>query len=319
MLWGFSALLLIAITCYGQEITPVKDYWYMTTSDSSAKLYVVEFGKGDTVVVLHGGWGGEHSYLFDPLQGLDAEYHFVLYDQRGSLRSPCSDSSKISVAKHVEDLEKLRKEFHLQRMTLLAHSMGTFLAMSYLEMYPANVKGLVLLGPIPPKIPNDSADNLESYATKSGHAAEALVLQRSEVADEYRKYGLERRNLSEKEESYRWRIKFASANIFHVDRWRQMREGGRGVFYSGKAAEATISSMPEHWDFTNALMAHPYPITVIVGDHDYADLNSGLNRRIMAALPNVEVLTIKDAGHCAWIDDPQLFRGFLDKALRKYR
>ena len=43
----------------------------------------MEFGTaeaaGDTVVV-HGGFGAEHSYLIEPLLPLSDRYHFVLYD-----------------------------------------------------------------------------------------------------------------------------------------------------------------------------------------------------------------------------------------------
>ena len=46
-----------------------------------------EFGTGkDTVLVLHGGFGAEHSYMLTALRPLEKQYHFVLYDQRGSLR-----------------------------------------------------------------------------------------------------------------------------------------------------------------------------------------------------------------------------------------
>ncbi len=42
-------------------------------------------------------------------KGLTDKYHFIFYDQRGSLRSPVPDSL-ISYENHIEDLELLRKE-----------------------------------------------------------------------------------------------------------------------------------------------------------------------------------------------------------------
>ncbi|RAW02102.1 alpha/beta fold hydrolase [Pseudochryseolinea flava] len=69
------------------------------------KLYVRTLGYGsDTVVLLHGGWGGEHHTLLDAVRGLEDKFLFVLYDQRGSLRSPFPDSL-ISFEHHIEDLE----------------------------------------------------------------------------------------------------------------------------------------------------------------------------------------------------------------------
>lgn len=69
---------------------PVRQ-WYMKTADDVVH-YVAEHGiesrPGNVVVVLHGGWGAEHSYLLPAVRPLGHEYKFVLYDQRGSLRSP---------------------------------------------------------------------------------------------------------------------------------------------------------------------------------------------------------------------------------------
>lgn len=67
----------------GQPLPDGAEDWYLETSDGT-DLYVVEFGAaaapGDTVVVLHGGWGAEHSYLRSAVEPLANQYHFVLYD-----------------------------------------------------------------------------------------------------------------------------------------------------------------------------------------------------------------------------------------------
>jgi proline iminopeptidase len=50
----------------------------------------------------------EHRYLLDALRGLEDRFHFVFYEQRGSLRSSSPDSL-VSVAAHTRDLERLRQ------------------------------------------------------------------------------------------------------------------------------------------------------------------------------------------------------------------
>ena len=79
--------------------------WYMNTTDADgAKMshYIAEHGveskPGNTVIALHGGWGAEHSYLVPAIKPLASEYRFVLYDQRGSLRSPATPPAKITYA-----------------------------------------------------------------------------------------------------------------------------------------------------------------------------------------------------------------------------
>ncbi|MEI9810720.1 MAG: alpha/beta fold hydrolase [Bacteroidota bacterium] len=70
--------------------------------------------------------------------------HFIFYDQRGSLRSPCADSV-LSVNDHLNDIERIRKAFKSERINLIGHSMGTWLAMAYLEKYPDRAGKLILL------------------------------------------------------------------------------------------------------------------------------------------------------------------------------
>jgi pimeloyl-ACP methyl ester carboxylesterase len=114
--------------------------WYLPTGDGY-RLFVQEFGRGaETLVVLHGGWGAEHSYLLDAFKGFETRFHLVFYDQRGSLRSPCP-TEKISVEKHIEDLDLLRAALGLERMNIVAHSMGTYLAQAYLQKHPERVQG----------------------------------------------------------------------------------------------------------------------------------------------------------------------------------
>ena len=104
----------------------VEDEWYLPSADGEARLYVWEVGRGDPVIVLHGGFGAEHSYLYDAVRGLSDRHRFVFYDQRGSLRSPCALEA-VRFEAHVADLETLRAELGLERVSLFAHSMGTVL------------------------------------------------------------------------------------------------------------------------------------------------------------------------------------------------
>ena len=92
------------------EGVPVNQ-WYMRTQNADGSQlahYIVEYGveakSGNTVIVLHGGWGAEHSYLIPAIRPIADTHRFVLYDQRGSLRTPVSPPAKISYSALVEDL-----------------------------------------------------------------------------------------------------------------------------------------------------------------------------------------------------------------------
>lgn len=120
--------------------------WYLPTRDGAGELFVFELGSDkDPVIVLHGGPGADFRCMLPIAYGLDTDFHFVFYDQHGSLHSRVIPDS-ISMAKHVDDLERLREALCVARLSLVSHSAGTMLAFAYLEAHPARVANLVLVG-----------------------------------------------------------------------------------------------------------------------------------------------------------------------------
>lgn len=144
-----SALALFSSAVQAQTL-PDSTSWYLFEGNpAQVRQYVMEVGKGPTVVVIHGGYGAEHSYLLKPFLPLSGKHHLVFYDQRGSLRSPAG-THEVSLPKLVDDLEALRQELGQDKLVLLTHSMGATTAMAYLARYPERVRGLVLTAPALP-------------------------------------------------------------------------------------------------------------------------------------------------------------------------
>ncbi|NLN18839.1 MAG: alpha/beta hydrolase [Firmicutes bacterium] len=285
--------------------------WYLNTPDT-CRLFVQEYGIGDEyVVVLHGGWGGEHSYLLDAFEGVEEHFVLVFYDQRGSLRSPCP-SELISVDKHVQDLECLREQLGVDRLNIVAHSMGTILAMMYLDRYPERVKGLVFISPSAPRSP---FEKWELELLERHEQAKQAFFERQEIDLEIKRQGLDREwdELSDKEKTNAWRIRFAGSNLYHVEHWPQLK-GGQ-IFFSQEAAEAALRSMPRQYDFTSALARHPWPIHIIEGDHDFGPVYVEYTRQWVSKIGNARLTVIRNAGHNPWIDSPDEFTTALIEAL----
>ncbi|ODQ53911.1 prolyl aminopeptidase serine peptidase [Saitoella complicata NRRL Y-17804] len=111
-------------------------------------LYYEQSGKpdGKPVVYLHGGPGGGTSALdrryFDP-----EVYRIVLFDQRGSGKSePSAELRENTTWDIVEDIEKLRKHFGIDKWVVFGGSWGSTLALSYAQTHPDRVKALILRG-----------------------------------------------------------------------------------------------------------------------------------------------------------------------------
>jgi len=93
----FVTVLLSGVAFSALAVEPNElNEWYVWSSDGT-QIYVRAIGKGDKsadpIIVLHGGFGAEHSYLIPAIEPLSKKHRFVLFDQRGSLRSPATPMS----------------------------------------------------------------------------------------------------------------------------------------------------------------------------------------------------------------------------------
>ena len=284
------------------------DQWYLWTEDNS-RLFVAEGGQGDSVIVIHGGWGAEHSYLIPALEPLFDQFHFTFYDQRGSLRSPAPDST-ISLQQFVSDLEQLRQELGISKVTLLSHSMGSYLAYAYLKEHPEHVKGLALLGPVlPTGVDRENKQSADRQFVEFAKANEKRELKEEGL--------LEKQDLNAKQQTAKWRIGYASGNIYHIDRWEQLK-GGQAFYNSDIAAlinENTTSGLMD--DFLATLKSHSIPMYIIIGDHDLVDFGLSTWPEVAGHIPHMNLLTLKKAGHNSWIDKPGRFNDSVEKALNQ--
>ncbi len=290
--------------------------WFLSTGNwfNDPKLYVRAIGHGkDTVVLLHGGWGGEHSSLVSLMRGLEDKYLFVLYDQRGSLRSPFPESA-ISFENHIEDLERIRKELHVAKLKIAGHSMGALLAAAYHDKYPHRVKSLTLLAPAPLRIPLPPEYKV---LQESKNEKVRAFLSRPEVNDELKKLNLLRESppLTSKEETNKFRISFASRFLYDMSRWNELIAGG--PYYNAKTDQLTSQTMPASWDYYKNFRESKVPVSVILGDHDFLDMGASIVKKCTDGLPNAQVTVIEKAGHQIWTDQTESFRSQFDRALKK--
>ena len=290
--------------------------WYLQTVDKAAFLYLKEVGQGELVIVLHGGPGADHRYLTAIADGLQRQFRFIFYDQRGSGLSFCPKEI-VSMEKTVQDLETIRQALGKARINLISHSFGTMLAMNYLQAYPQNVKNLVLLGALDPKNGNRAyftPAELENFARRNDEIKR--FNGRPEVRIQIERAGLNKPSLTPYEASQLRRINSAAGSIYKVTRWRQ------NVFFiaNKETAQAIRNSTNFVYDWTKILSAHPFPLTVINGEYDYVVGSKGSpiwKRVVKTEATNVRLVLIQDAGHNSWIDDPEKFRNALRQALMR--
>jgi len=95
----------------------------------------------DTIVFLHG-IGGTSRYWKTRVQPLASSYHLILVDLLGYGQSP-KPWTKYTVDRHVDELYQVLHEH--ESLTIVGHSFGAIIALSFAVRYPHLVKRLVLI------------------------------------------------------------------------------------------------------------------------------------------------------------------------------
>jgi len=116
-------------------------------STSPDGLAYLRQGQGPLLLVMHGGLGMDHHYLRPWLDPLAARAELVYYDHRGNGASAEPDDwSAVDIGSWADDAEGLRQHLGREKMVLLGHSYGGFIALEYALRYPDRLTGLMLCG-----------------------------------------------------------------------------------------------------------------------------------------------------------------------------
>ncbi|MEZ4302930.1 MAG: alpha/beta hydrolase, partial [Polyangiaceae bacterium] len=101
-----------------------------------------------TVIVLHGGPGGDHRDYLALAEALAGEFHVVLWDQRGTGLSERVPDEELDGPTYLADLDFLGERFSPGRpFHLIGHSWGGAYATYYLQSFPDRVGRAVLAEP----------------------------------------------------------------------------------------------------------------------------------------------------------------------------
>jgi len=274
---------------------------YVVASDGVRLFYQIIGTGGDTIVVLHGGPGFSMGYLAADLEPLAARQVLLFYDQRGTGRSTLvTDSASLDAQRFADDLEAVRGEFGLQRLTILAHSWGAAVAALYAMRYPGRVRRLLIV------------DGISITRTYHERGLQSLNARR-DSATQRRLRELGAARLANPGDAVACRAYF---NLWFLATFADSAAArrSRGDFCAGtpealgnkiKSVDRfTLPSLGE-WDWRPALRAVTAPALVIRGAADHVPLESA--REWAAALPNGRFLLLEGSGHFPYLEVPERF------------
>jgi len=266
-----------------------------------ASLYSREVGRGQPIIVLHGGPDFDHGYLLPDLDRLADAFRLIYYDQRGRGRSADHvRPEEVTLTSDVDDLDEVRQYFQLESPALLGHSWGTVLALEYAIRHPTRVSHLILMNPAPASA-SDLAVFRKVYAQKLGADMDR---QREIVASAAYQEG------DPETVAARYRLHFKPALKRPEDYEKLMATMKSGFISQGKegilkARAVEDRLMRDTWqvdgyDLLPKLRSLSIPTLVISGDHDFFPGEIAVH--IARAIPNARLVTIRNCGHFAYLE-----------------
>ena len=269
------------------------------------KLYYRTIGTGEPLIILHGGPGMDQSYLLPQMEILKKDHQLIFFDQRTCGKSSFEmDSSLVSMAQFVEDIEAVRKHFQLERINLMGHSWGGLLAMWYAKTYPEKLKSLMLLNSIGASTAytQQAQENMQSKFTPE----EQLHMQALMQSDAFQA----------QEDSVLlavFRMSFA-AIFFNRDKVKELNLSLPDHRVERQAKLRFLMGDLADYDLHEELKQVKAPTLIIHGDYDATPVDAMMD--IADVMPNARLEVVKESGHFVFIEQPELFRelveGFLD-------
>jgi proline iminopeptidase len=273
-------------------------------------IYYKILGKGEPLVILHGGPGASHDYFLPYLLPLARNNQLIFIDERGSGRSQkLEDAKGYTIENMVEDVESVRRSLGLGKISLLGHSYGGALAQAYALKYQQNLSHLIL---------GSTWSSTEAMNKVFMKMKEQMSPELRDRIERMEGAGLFGHGKPYEQNRYTAEYMIAAWGegyfpyIYHnrpdpnydpiangVLSWDLYREmwGSHGEF----VIDGNLKSV----EYTQQLVNIKVPTLILVGEHDECD--PSLSQTMQKKIAGSKLVILPNSGHMTFVDQPGLF------------
>jgi len=257
------------------------------------QVYYTTIGQGRPMLLMHGGSGLDHTYFRPWLDALSDQVQLIYYDQLGQGRSTRPESYEgISMSTWADEADALRASLGFDRIILLGHSFGGFIAQEYALRHGDHLDGLILCDTAPVL---DYQDVIMANAQSRGtpEQVQAVIAGLSApVADDASFQQL-------------WNtILPLYFNKYDPEVAKQMDDATQ---YSAQGFNQGMGVCLPTFNVLSRLGEITVPTLVMAGRHDWITPPVQAAERLHAQLPDSELVIFEDSGHFPFIEENDKF------------
>jgi proline iminopeptidase len=204
----------------------------------------------------------------------------------------------LGLGAQIADIERIRQILGDDKLILIGHSWGGFLASLYAAEFPEHVEALILVSPANTLVMPQPEPESDLFASVRAGLPADQQTEYDQFMDEYMNFNAlfqksEADLVAMNEQFGKYYVQAVKANLP-----QQGKSGGWMVW-------AQYLSMGQRHDYRSALQNVTAPVLVI---HGADDLQSEAASRMYAEVfPNAQFVVIENAGHFSFEDQPKVF------------
>ena len=261
------------------------------------------------LVALHGGPGAPHDYLGDLALLADDGIPVVFYDQLGCGASDRPDDDALWIFDtFVDELVALRRHLGLDRLHLLGHSWGGWLALESV-LRPEFQQGLVSL------ILASTCPSMPKFGIMTRALKALLPIDVQETLDRHEAAGT---TASEDYQAASWA--YFSRFVIRRDPLpdhvaRSFGALNERIYQLMQGPEWNVTGNIRHWDVTDRLDEIRVPTLVTSGRYD--EMTPALVAPMVEGIPGADWVMFEHSAHVAMAEEPERYRQVAGDFIRR--
>jgi proline iminopeptidase len=294
-----QVLAIVSLTATAAAQKPTDGY---IATDDSIRLFYRVAGRGtDTVIAIHGGPGVDLESIYGDFAPLTEQHVVIFYDQRGAGRSTLPrDTTLLSAATQINDLDAVRRHFKIDRVVLVAHSYGPLLAATYAIAHPEHVRGMIFFGPVPPR----RGDFFERFGRTLLARMDSAQLARQSDANRRLAAGDNVRQACRDYWSIGMRPRLADPDVsLSLIRSDLCASDPAGIRYGLTKTNGVVMASYGEWDLRGALPALHMPVLIVHGEQDAIPMDLVAE---WTMIPRSRLFPVPGAAHFPYAERPDV-------------